>query len=805
MFKNYFVIALRNIQRNKLFSLLNIAGLALGIVSCLLLYIFVQDELSFDAHHKKADQLYRIQCFYKFEDVEDKFGISPFPVMPTLKKEYPEITDGTRLFILGGQNIHKDDKVINLANAYFADVNYFTLFDYKFIKGNPANALAEPGNVVLTKEYATKIFGDKDPMGQMIEWNKKSLKVTGLIDEKGYNTHTEVGMFIPVTNMNPDFKKNVEANWGNNNSFSYVVIPNPEIAKNFQPKMDDYVKKYILPEWKKFGFNGKITFHIEPLRDIHFNNYLIYDSPKKGNYGYVKLFSIVAILILTIACINYINMSTAAATKRSKEVAMRKVSGASRKQLVMQFMGESTLISFIALLFSFGLLEVFLPMFNEITGKEITIASVLSVNMILVVLGLLFVIGIVAGSFPAFYLSRFSPHLILKNSFLKNGNKHTVRRVLMTVQFAISLFMIISTLMVYTQLNFMRKKEMGFERENMMAITIPQSFGDTLLVKKFRTLKNELKKQSFVSDASFTAYLPGQNFSRFVLKVKTKNGMEDKPIATMVSDYDFPKLMNMELAEGRYFDPKNNSDLNNAVIINEATARMLGWKNPLKESLYIPDDSANIELKVIGVLKDFHFASLHSPIEPLTVFMNDPRFTSGYMMVKMKPGNMSANIASIQKTWSTMLPNKEFEYEFLDDSIYKLYLAEEKMFKVFVYFATLALLLSAMGIYGLSFFSTQQRTKEIGIRKVMGASAGRILILLNKEFVVMIGIALLIAFPAAWYIIGNWLEGFAYHTSLSPFVFIISVVSILMLTVLTVSLQALRTAWRNPVLSLRYE
>ncbi len=805
MLKSYFIIALRNIQRNKLFSLLNITGLALGIVSCLLIYIYVQDELSFDAHHKKADQIYRVQCFYKFEDVEDKFGISPFPVMPTLKKEYPEIKDGTRLFILGNQNIFKDGKVINLANAYFADENYFKIFDYKFLKGNIASALSSPNNVVLTREYATKIFGSKEPMGEMIEWNKKTLKVSAIIDEKSYNTHTEVGMFIPVSNMNPNFKKQIEDNWGNNNSFSYVIIPDAKTAENFQPKMDDYVKKYILPQWKKFGFNGKITFHIEALKDIHFNNYLIYDTPKKGNYSYVQLFGIVAILILCIACINYINMSTAAATKRSKEVAMRKVSGASRGQLINQFMGESTLISLIALVLSFGLLEIFLPMFNEITGKEIGMMSILNSGMVGILVLLLITIGVFAGSFPAFYLSRFSPHVILKNTFFKNGNKHTVRRVLMTLQFSISLFMIICTLMVYTQLDFMRKKQMGFEKENMMAITIPQSFGDTLLIQKFRSLKTELKSENYVADASFTANLPGQNFSRYVLKVKTKNGMEDRPIATMVSDFDFPTLMNMELVEGRYFDEKNPADLQNSVLVNEATVKMLGWKNPLKESLFLPDDSANVQLNVIGVLKDFHFASLHSPIEPLTVFMNDPKFTSGYMVVKIKPGNLQANIASIQKMWSTMLPNKEFEYAFLDDSIGKLYLAEDKMFKVFVYFATLALILSCMGIYGLSFFTTQQRTKEIGIRKVMGASVLRILLLLNKEFMVMTGIALIIAFPAAWYIISNWLEGFAYHTNLSPFIFIIAFSFILLLSIITVSLQAIRTAWRNPVLSLRYE
>lgn len=805
MFRNYFLIALRHIKRNKLFSVLNILGLAIGIVSCLLIYIYIEDEVSFDRHHTKADQIYRIQCFYKFEDVEDKFGISPFPVMPTLKQEYPEITDGCRLFVLGNVNVFKEEKVFNLDNAYFADSNFFKIFEFKFVSGSPENALSNPENVVLTKSYATKIFGEESPMGKVLLWNNKNLKVSGIIDEKTYNTHIDLGMFIPVSNMNPQFKAGIDDNWGNNNSFSYVVIPDQKTAENFQPKMDAYVKKYVLPQWEKFGFNGSIKFFIEPLKDIHFNNYLIYDTTKKGNYGYVKIFSAVALLILCIACINYTNMSTAAATRRSKEVAMRKVAGATKRQLVLQFVGESFLLAIIALLLSFGLLEILLPLFNDITGKEIVISDILKPGLILVITGILFTVGILAGSFPAFFMSRFAPQVILKESMVRNGGRHTIRRILMTAQFSISIFMIIATLIVYSQLNYMRNKEMGFDRENLLTVRVPNfQQADSLLIKKMRGLKDELKMLSFVKDASFSAYIPGENVSRFVLKVKTSNGMQDKPIATMFADYDYPKMMGMKLMQGRYFDEKNIADQNSSIIINQATVKLFGWKDPLNQSLYIPDSSLT-ELKVIGVMEDFHFASLHSPIEPVVLFMNNPSFVSGHLSVKLQPGDINQQLQSIESIWKKTLTNKEFEFQFLDDAIFKLYLNEEKMFKVFVYFALLALLLSCMGLYGLSFFSTQQRTKEIGIRKVMGASTGRIILLLNREFIVMIGFASLITFPVAWWVVSGWLEAFAYRTPISISVFAIALVFTLILSILTVSLQVFKTARLNPVKSLRYE
>ncbi|UPT69113.1 MAG: FtsX-like permease family protein [Sphingobacteriales bacterium JAD_PAG50586_3] len=605
--------------------------------------------------------------------------------------------------------------------------------------------------------------------------------------------------------MNPDFRKQISTNWGNNNSFTYVVMDDENAATNFQPKLDTLVKKYMDAYWKQFGFVGELNMHLEPLKDVHFNNYLIYDTPKKGNRAYVTIFSVVAILILLIACINYVNMSTAAATRRAKEVGVRKVAGASRGQLVFQFLSESIIVTLLAIVISLALLELSLPLFNEITGKEISLKYLLNGSFIAVLLGIIILVGIIAGSYPAFFLSNFKPQVVLKGFGEVKGGGAGIRKVLITGQFAIAVFMIVGTLSVYSQLNYMLNKDLGFKSHNMLAINIPQIFGDSLTTKKIRTLKDELKKETFVKDATFTGNLPGKELSRIVYKIKAKKGREDKPIATMQGDADYPKMLGMELTKGRYFDEDNATDRDFGCMINESCAKMLGWTNPLQEKFYVQGDSADIEINVIGVVKDFHFASLHNPIEPLVLFMNDKRYVGGNMLINLQDGNNQENLDKIKTKWAAVLPNKEFDYFFLDDTIQQLYTAENKMLKVFVYFAVLTIILSCMGIYGLSYFITRRRTREIGIRKVLGASVGSILFLLNKEFLILIGVASVIAIPLSYWAINKWLMDFAYHTEVSVLLFIVAVLITTVVAVATISIQALRTATGNPVNSIRYE
>lgn len=805
MFKNYLLTSFRNLMRNRFSSLLNIFGLAAGLASCMFIFLYVSDELSFDTGFEKSDRIYRIQAFYKFEDVEDKFGITPFPTVPTLLKDYPDISEGTRIFTFSQQFFKIDEQTYESKNTYLADSNFFAVFDFPFVYGNPDQALINPESVVLTLTDAEKIFGKTDPVGKTLKWNDHILKVTGVIDEKVLNTHIEMGSFISMNTASPQFMEAYQDNWGNNNCYSYVVVEEGVTKDDLQPKLDELVKKYALPQWQSFGFNGSIKMFAEPLADIHFNNYLIYDTSKKGNLSYVYIFSVVAIITLLIAAINFINMSLAGATKRAKEVGLRKVMGADRKKIITQFLGETFLVTLFASLLAMAFLELLMPAFNSITGKEITASSLFTGNFIIIFLLLIVFISFVAGSYPAFYISRMPIQSIFRDMKNVMGGSGILRKVLVSFQFTISIFMIIATLSILNQLNYMRGKELGFSKENMMAVTLPA--GDSTMVQPLASLKQEVKKLSFVNNASRSANIPGQEISRFVFKIRTANGKEDKPTAVMFTDSDFLQMMRMNLSQGRLFTEEDASKPFGAALVNEAAVRSFGWKNPLEEKIIIPGDEQNPEqeIQVIGVISDFHFASLHHPIEPLVIGQQNPNGTAGNLIIEMNTDDIESSIKVIETEWKKIFPTKPFEYAFIDDNFKKMYEAEEKMFDIFIFFSVLAIVLSLLGLYALSVFTAQQRMKEIGIRKVMGASASKILILLNKDFVQLILVSVVISFPLSWYAITNWLEEFAYKAPINMMFFVLAAFFTLMLTVIAVSLHAMSTALRNPLNSIRQE
>lgn len=805
MWKNYLLIAWRTLKRDKRFAALNIVGLAIGIVACMLIYIYVQDELSYDAHHRKADWIYRIQAHYQFGDTKDDFGITPFPILEALLSEYPEIEAGVSLYQLGQTTLEHNGQRFVTDYGHNADTTLFRTFDFTFTHGGP-DALDEPDNIVITQELATRMFGADDPMGKLVTRNGRTLKVAGVIDEKAGNTHIPLGVFMSRLGMPPQARAQLGQSWGQNSCFNYLVLAPGSDEHSFQAKMDAFVTKYIIPQWGGDRFQGSIRFNLEPLRDVHFNNALIYDTPKKGNKVYVTLFGIVAVLILAIACINYINMSTADATRRAKEVALRKVSGAQRGQLVAQFIGGSVMVAVIGIAVALVLLWLALPAFNGLTGKEIGMGYLLRGSFAGVVGLIVIAIGVVAGSYPAFFLSRFAPQLLLKEGVASGAGRSRVRKVLMGAQFAIALFMVVGTLAVFAQLHWLRTTDMGFRKENLLSIAMPLPNGaDTLAWDRLRPVKDELMRQSFVTAASFTQHLPGQEVGRWVLKANTPDGRIDKPMPAMSTDADFPALLGVGLAAGRYFDPAIPSDRDNAVMVNESAVKAFGWQDPLAERIYVPGDSADQELTVIGVLKDFHYTSLHAPIEPLVLFQSDRRYGARNLVLRLQPGDVARQLAALQGEWKRLFPSAEWDAVFLTDSIADLYQAEDKLYRVFIAFAFLSIVLTVMGLYGLAYFTARQRTREIGIRRVMGAPLFDIVRRLNKEFVVLLALALLVAFPLSFYAIGRWLETFAYHTSISPLLYAAALLITLLVTVLTVSVQAYRAAIADPVKALRYE
>lgn len=805
MFRNYLLSTWRSLQRNRLNAILNITGLTAGIASCLFIFLYVTDELSFDKSFTKSDRIYRIQSFYKFDDVDDKFGITPFPTAQVLKSDYPEVELATRITPNGQQFLKKGNDVFQIEDVSLADSTFFDVFDIPFKYGDPSVALDDPNSIVLTADEAKRLFGEENPVGQSLEWDQKAFKVTGVLDDENIRSHFEYDLLVSMNSADTAITNQLSRDWGNNNSFTYVVLPRAGMEGEFQSRLDEVVAKYQLPFWQQGGFSGKIEMHAEPLKDVHFNNYLIYDTAKKGNRTYVLIFSVVALLTLSIACINFINLSLAAASRRAKEVAMRKVAGAERKQLIIQFIGEAVMLALISTLLAFAFVELLLPVFNNITEKSLTGNVLLTPKVFLFAFAIVLFIGINAGSYPAFYISRLPVVAIFRDARTSLGRSGIPRKTLVTMQFTLSIAMIIATLSVMSQLNYMRNKDLGFESKNMMAITLPQA--DTSQYAPLRAFRQELTTIPFVTDVARSAHIPGSQIARFVLNVNTSSGVQDKPFAVMFTDENYLTMSKMKLLEGRLFNESDATTPFGVALVNKALVNACGWTDPLNAELRIPSDGVNpgTTTKVIGVIDDFHFASLHHPIEPLVIAQQNPRGLAGYLMVETR-ATLSDNVAGqIESIWKKYFPNKEFDYTYLDQRFAKMYDAEQKMFVVSMYFAVLAILLCCLGLYGLSAITTRQRTKEIGIRKVMGASMSTILTLLNRDFLILVMISIVMAFPLAWYGIHNWYQNFAYHDRIHWAYFVVAAMFAIVITVLTVSLLALRTVNNDPVKALRYE
>lgn len=805
MIRNYLLSAFRSFRRNRLSTILNIIGLSAGIASCLFIYLYVSDEMSYDRSFSKADRIYRLQSFYKFDDVDDKFGITPFPAVPMIVKDYAEVEAGTRLLPNGQQFIKRDEQVFQVEEVNFADTNFFQVFDFPFVYGDPQQSLKEPKSMVLSLAESKRIFGDVDPVGKTLTWEPDVYKVTGVFDDTEIRTHMVLGVVASMHSLDTAFINQFSANWGNNNSYSYILLPREGMADEFQGKLDLVVSTYQLPQWQTEGFTGTIEMHAEPLKDVHFNNYLIYDTPKKGNKNYVMIFSIVAILTLSIACINFINLATAAASKRAREVAMRKVSGASRKQLIMQFIGEALLMSLISCFLAFAMVELLMPFFNYITGKEITSAVLISPYFLGMALLMVLFIGLFAGSYPAFYISALPVTSIFRDARTALGKTGMMRKVLVTAQFTLSIAMIIATLSVLSQLHFMRNKDLGFKKDNMIVLTLPQA--DSTQRASLASLKNDLMSTPGIVNVARSAQIPGRQTSRFVLNVNTASGPQDKPFPVLFTDENYLAMSRMQLKEGRLFTAEDGARPFGVVLVNEAVVKSCGWTNPLAEKITIPGDvnAPPQYADVIGVIKDFHFTSLHFPIEPLIIGQQNPAGVAGNLMVETDGTSNAQVLAAIEAAWTKSFPNKELDYSFMDDQFKKLYTSEEKMFSISLYFAALAILLCCLGLYGLSAFTTQQRTKEIGIRKVMGASVKNILTLLNRDFMLLVIVSIVLAFPLAWYGINHWLQNFAYHENVRWLYFLLAALFAVVLTLVTVSLHAMRTALKDPVKALRYE
>ena len=797
MIKNLLRVALRNFMRDKWYSLLNILGLTIGITFSVLLIFYIKDELSYDRYNEKADRIYRIEAFVKEPDKDTmRWAITPFPMAPALSKDYPEVEEATRLWgNFNGKTMFKNGVLrFYEEKVMYADSNLFRVFTYKFIEGNARTALMAPNSLVLTQSLAEKYFGEhKTYVGKTLEnANGDVYKVTAVIKNVPKNSHIIFNALISRSSLPADFANN----WGGFGFYTYVLLKPNVNAAAFERKLRPVYDKYLASIFSQY--NIKMRFGLQPITSIHLHSDTANEPEDLGSMSYIYIFSAVAFFMLLIACINYMNLTTARSARRAKEIGIRKVTGSSKFQLVLQFLVESTLTAVFALLLSIGFIALLLPTFNSISGKSISFVTLFQPDTLLTLLAIIVFVGLVGGSYPAFYLSKFNPVNVLKGNLSKGSSNVTLRRALVVVQFSISMIMLICTWVVYSQLKYLRSKDLGFNKEQVLTIT---ANSDKDVSSNIRSFKNDVRNNPHVLAVSTSQGVPGSGISFNLFSIETKNGHTDKGVDCYGVDEDYFKTLGMKIVKGRNFS--GLPDTLRSIIVNENMAKEYGWgDNAIGKKVRFPGDTSKFYLEVVGVVKDFNQKSLYNPIAPLILFY---RPTSNIIELKLDARNINTGIASVEQSWKKYFPELPFAYTFLDQDFNSQYSADQKRGKIFTAFSILTIIITCLGLLGLIAFTTQQRQKEISIRKVMGAKVAQIIPLITRNFIALVGLSCLIAFPVAWYFMSNWLKIFPYNTGLKITPFILSALIVLALTLLTVIFHTVRAAVAKPVKALRSE
>ncbi|MCB0822278.1 MAG: ABC transporter permease [Bacteroidales bacterium] len=808
MVKNYLLSLYRNISRNKFYSLLNILGLSLGLSAAIFILLYVQDELSYDKYNEKYERIYRIESDFTISGKHDHFAIVPTPMGPALKIEYPEVESFCRMFEAGGTTFRAGEKEFEEEYFYFADSTIFDIFTYHMIMGDPKTALTQPKTIVLSQKIAKKYFGQENPMGQfMTSESGRTYKVTGVIENQPSNSHLRFDALISGVSIAEDvgidrFNSMEPGRFWNIGVYTFILLQENATMQSIHDKFQPFYDKYMKPVGDQI--NASFNLMSTPLADTHFKKGLGAELPS-GNKAYILIFSSVAIFLLLIAAINYMNMATARSSNRAKEVGIRKVMGAYRSQLIRQFLSESVALSLIALMIAILIVTILLPDFNQLADKEL-IFSLGNNPMIFIAIILITIItGLISGSYPAFYLSSFLPVRVLKGKVSKTGKGgNFLRRILVVIQFFIATFMIIGTIVISSQIRYMKNKDLGFNKENMVVMSIQ----DTTFRKKIESFKKELLLNPNIISATNSTGVPGEINWIQVLKFEQESQMEDHTIMLAQTDYDFAKVLGLDFVQGRDFDKNMGTDALEAIIINEAAVREFGWQdNPIGKKIHWGwelDGTGGRVMKVVGVVKDFHFRSLHNSIEPMCFFLSEEPVWR--LTCRIKPENQSETLAFIESKWNEFNNQRPFDYHFLAENMDDMYQAEEKISSIIMIAAILTIFIALLGLLGLSSFVAEQRTKEIGIRKVVGASVTDILSLLYREFALLIGIAFIIAVPVAWWRLDIWLQdSFVYHQSMQVIWFIIAGLISFSIGMGTISFYILRAANGNPVDAIKYE
>jgi putative ABC transport system permease protein len=793
MIRNYFKIAFRNLWRHKAFSFINILGLTVGITAFFLIFMYVKFELSYDSFHSKADRIYRIVCDIKTPTETINASGPSWAVAPHVKNEFPEIESAVRIDN-ASLLVRRGDIKFQEDHTLFADSSFFHVFDFKLLKGNPKTALKEKFSIVLTETAAKKYFGKEDPLGKAVLLTDGSFNatITGIMQDLPENSLVKADMLVSMTTLTQEFNKGLDDQWGNYSDKAFLLLKPGTNAKALQAKLPAFLVKRNGDEMKQLQMYP--TLFLEPLKDIYL--YSSRDGSKTGNITNVYIFSIVAVFILLIACFNFVNLTTARSAERAKEVGIRKVVGALKTQLARQFIGESIILCIISFILSVGLSALLLPLFNQLSGKIISPGIFSHPSYLLILFVIALGVGILAGLYPALVLSSFQPVMVLKGRFATSLKGTILRKGLVVAQFTISIALIIATIVVYNQMNYMRSQDLGFSKDQKMIL---DTHGDSLK----NTLKQEIAALPNVISTSMAGSVPGGGNPGAYSKVENLKG--DMQIANLdlyFVDFDYIPQYKMKVLAGRAFSREFGTDTTKAMVVNEAAMKLFGYSSP-QQIIGKKFDQWGRTGMVIGVVKDFHFRSLQEVIKPLSIRI-EPNGCD-LISINISSKNIPATIAAVEKKWKTLIPKRPFSYYFLDEFFDKQYRSEDRFGRLFLNFAILAIFISCLGLLGLASYSTMQRTKEIGVRKVMGASVGNIVNLLSKDFLQLVIISFVIAAPVAWYFMFQWLKGFAYRTNIGWWIFAAAGITALLIALLTVSFQAIKAAIANPVKSLRTE
>ncbi|MCB2221472.1 MAG: ABC transporter permease [Bacteroidetes bacterium] len=800
MFKNYLTTTIRNLIRQKGYSIINILGLSIGLAAFILIVLFVRHELSYDRFHENANRIYRVCIDGMVAGDPLNVAVSAPPAGPAMIREYPEIIAQTRikempqtvLFNYQGKKFYQD-------GLLFVDSSFFKIFSFNLLRGNPTAALVEPYSLVLTETTAIKYFGSEDPIGKMIKMNDKSeFRVTGIVADPPSNAHFGFKVLASFSTMIKQNGAEAYENWGTLSLHTYVLLAKGVDPKLLNQRFPDLYLKYMtdLKEMDNIRFEP----YLQPITRIHLHSHLMAEIEPNSDIAYIYTFMAIAAFILLIACINFMNLSTARSVKRSKEVGLRKVVGATRNHLILQFIGESALISLISTAFALLIVELLLPVFNHVLDQSLTLTIFTNGQNFLSLLLLALIVGLMAGSYPAFYLSAFRPIRVLKGTLRKGNKKSTTRNLLVIVQFTISIFLIICTGIIYYQLTYLRHKKLGFDKSHMVIVPLR---GERLL-KNAEYLKSQFKQLSIVENLATSRFVPGRDMDGTGYIPEGYDDNNPVIFFTNTVGFDYLETMQMEMVEGRAFSKEYATD-SMAIIVNETLVKKMGWDQPIGKKIVGFVDTIEVERHVIGVVKDFHFRSLHAVVEPTVMFITHNNARN--LNIRLKAGNYAQQIETLREKWEQMEGALPFDYYFLDEDFDSQYQADQRLGELFIYFTLIAIFIACLGLFGLASYNAEQRTREIGIRKVLGSSVEGIILLLSRQFSLWIVIANIIAWPLAWLFLNRWLANFAYRIHLANYwyIFILAALITLFIAYITVVYQAIKAALANPVQALKYE